>query len=109
MKRFGILVLCLMVVMGFHSMAVAKTLKIGTLSPLTGPYAQDGTDILQGAKTAASVFEKAGLLDENKKINQWQKIIGINNPLMLRPKRSKEIFKKSGKTIPRMGSQSLQL
>jgi branched-chain amino acid transport system substrate-binding protein len=60
MKRFGILVLCLMVVMGFHSMAVAKTLKIGTLSPLTGPYAQDGTDILQGAKTAVSVFEKAG-------------------------------------------------
>jgi branched-chain amino acid transport system substrate-binding protein len=60
MKRFGVLVLCLMVVMGFHSMAVAKTLKIGTLSPLTGPYAQDGTDILQGAKTAVSVFEKAG-------------------------------------------------
>ena len=60
MKRLGVLVLCLMVVMGFHSMAVAKTLKIGTLSPLTGPYAQDGTDILQGAKTAVSVFEKAG-------------------------------------------------
>jgi len=60
MKKFGVLVLCLMVVMGFHSMAVAKTLKIGTLSPLTGPYAQDGTDILQGAKTAVSVFEKAG-------------------------------------------------
>jgi branched-chain amino acid transport system substrate-binding protein len=60
MKRLGVLVLCLMVVMGFHSMAVAKTLKIGTLSPLTGPYAQDGTDILQGAKTAVAVFEKAG-------------------------------------------------
>jgi len=60
MKKFGILVLCLMVVMGFHSMAIAKTLKIGTLSPLTGPYAQDGTDILQGAKTAVAVFEKAG-------------------------------------------------
>jgi branched-chain amino acid transport system substrate-binding protein len=60
MKRLGILVLCFMVVMGFHSMAVAKTLKIGTLSPLTGPYAQDGTDILQGAKTAVAVFEKAG-------------------------------------------------
>jgi len=60
MKKFGILVLCLMVVMGFHGMAMAKTLKIGTLSPLTGPYAQDGTDILQGAKTAVAVFEKAG-------------------------------------------------
>jgi branched-chain amino acid transport system substrate-binding protein len=49
-----------MMVMGFHGMVLAKTLKIGTLSPLTGPYAQDGTDILQGAKTAVAVFEKAG-------------------------------------------------
>lgn len=60
MKRLGIFVLCLMLVMGFHSMVLAKTLKIGTLSPLTGPYAQDGTDILQGVKTAVAVFEKAG-------------------------------------------------
>jgi branched-chain amino acid transport system substrate-binding protein len=60
MKKIGIFALCLMMVIGFHSMALAKTLKIGTLSPLTGPYAQDGTDILQGAKTAVSVFEKAG-------------------------------------------------
>ena len=60
MKRIGIFTLCLMLFMGFHGMAVAKTLKIGTLSPLTGPYAQDGTDILQGAKTAVAVFEKAG-------------------------------------------------
>lgn len=41
-------------------MALAKTLKIGTLGPLTGPYAQDGTDILQGAKTAVAVFGKMG-------------------------------------------------
>lgn len=60
MKKFGILLLCLMMVMGFHGTVLAKTLKIGTLSPLTGPYAQDGTDILQGAKTAVAVFEKAG-------------------------------------------------
>lgn len=60
MKKFGILALCLMMVMGFHSTALAKNLKIGTLSPLTGPYAQDGTDILQGAKTAVAVIEKAG-------------------------------------------------
>lgn len=60
MKKVGILLLCLMMVMGFHGTVLAKTLKIGTLSPLTGPYAQDGTDILQGAKTAVAVFEKAG-------------------------------------------------
>ena len=68
MKKFGIFALCLMMLIGFHSMALAKTLKIGTLSPLTGPYAQDGTDILQGAKTAVSVFEKAGGIPGYEKI-----------------------------------------
>ena len=68
MKKIGIFALCLLMVIGFHSMALAKTLKIGTLSPLTGPYAQDGTDILQGAKTAVSVFEKAGGIPGYEKI-----------------------------------------
>lgn len=58
MRKSRIFMLFLVLVLGFHGMAVAKTLKIGTLSPLTGPYAQDGTDILQGVKTAVAVFEK---------------------------------------------------
>ena len=56
MKKIGIIVLCLTLILGFQGMALAKTLKIGTLSPLTGPYAQDGTDILQGVKTAVAVY-----------------------------------------------------
>jgi branched-chain amino acid transport system substrate-binding protein len=56
MKKIGILALCLTLILGFHGLALAKTLKIGTLSPLTGPYAQDGTDILQGVKTAVAVY-----------------------------------------------------
>jgi branched-chain amino acid transport system substrate-binding protein len=60
MKKVGILVLCLSLVVGLHGLAAAKTLKIGTLSPLTGPYAQDGTDILQGVKSAVAVVEAAG-------------------------------------------------
>ena len=56
MKKVGIVVLCLALFLGFQGMATAKTLKIGTLSPLTGPYAQDGTDILQGVKTAVAVY-----------------------------------------------------
>ncbi|MEJ2096811.1 MAG: branched-chain amino acid ABC transporter substrate-binding protein [Deltaproteobacteria bacterium] len=56
MKRVGIVLLCAALLLGFQSVVLAKTLKIGTLSPLTGPYAQDGTDILQGVKTAVSVF-----------------------------------------------------
>jgi branched-chain amino acid transport system substrate-binding protein len=55
-KKVGILVLCFALILGFQGMAAAKTLKIGTLSPLTGPYAQDGTDILQGVKTAVAVY-----------------------------------------------------
>lgn len=34
----------------------AKTLKVGSMSPLTGPYASDGTDIKNGAQTAIDVF-----------------------------------------------------
>ncbi len=56
MKKVGIIVLCLTLILAFQGMALAKTLKIGTLSPLTGPYAQDGTDILQGVKTAVAVY-----------------------------------------------------
>jgi branched-chain amino acid transport system substrate-binding protein len=56
MKKVGIFVLCLTLILGFHGLVLAKTLKIGTLSPLTGPYAQDGTDILQGVKTAVAVY-----------------------------------------------------
>jgi len=59
MKKLGILTLCVALMMVLSSPVLGKTLKIGTLSPLTGPYAQDGTDILQGVKTAVAVFEKA--------------------------------------------------
>jgi len=56
MKKVGILVLFLALILGFQGLAAAETLRIGTLSPLTGPYAQDGTDILQGVKTAVAVY-----------------------------------------------------
>jgi branched-chain amino acid transport system substrate-binding protein len=56
MKRFGCLILCAVLIAGLSGGAVAKTLKLGTLSPLTGPYAQDGTDIKQGVLTAVDVF-----------------------------------------------------
>lgn len=40
--------------------ALAKTLTLGTLSPITGPYAADGNDIVNGAKTAVELFKEAG-------------------------------------------------
>jgi len=60
MKKVGVLVLCLALVLGLSSLALGKTLIIGTMSPLTGPYAQDGTDILQGVKTAVAEWVAAG-------------------------------------------------
>jgi branched-chain amino acid transport system substrate-binding protein len=49
-----------MVVPFIMGTATAKTLKIGSMSPLTGPYASDGTDIKNGVLTAIQVFEEAG-------------------------------------------------
>ena len=60
MRKLGILVLCVVLIASFSGLATAKTLKIGTMSPLTGPYAQDGTYIVQGVKTAVKVFEASG-------------------------------------------------
>ncbi|BDQ34021.1 branched-chain amino acid ABC transporter substrate-binding protein [Pseudodesulfovibrio portus] len=37
-----------------------QVLKIGTMSPLTGPYAADGNDIRQGTEIAVEVFMEAG-------------------------------------------------
>lgn len=40
--------------------AYAKTLKIGSMSPLTGSYASDGTDIKNGVLTAIEVITEQG-------------------------------------------------
>ena len=67
-KLFVALVFSLMVVPFIMGTATAKTLKIGSMSPLTGPYASDGTDIKNGVLTAIQVFEEAGGLPGYDKI-----------------------------------------
>ncbi|CAM2057939.1 branched-chain amino acid transport system substrate-binding protein [Desulfovibrionales bacterium] len=42
------------------SSVAAKTLKIGSLSPLSGPYAADGSDIVNGVLAAIAMVEKEG-------------------------------------------------
>jgi len=59
-KLFVALVCGLMIVPFVMGTAAAKTLKIGSMSPLTGPYASDGTDIKNGVLTAIQVFEENG-------------------------------------------------
>ncbi|MEJ2154592.1 MAG: branched-chain amino acid ABC transporter substrate-binding protein [Desulfobacteraceae bacterium] len=62
MKRKMIILLVCALIAGPFLMgsATAKTLKIGTMSPLTGPYAADGNDIANGAKTAVAVIMAEG-------------------------------------------------
>lgn len=51
-----VLVLCLALAVT----APAKTLKIGSMSPLTGPYAADGNDIANGVRAAIEIVKKEG-------------------------------------------------
>ena len=62
MRRFvlAILVLTLGLTLSAVGAASADTLKIGSMSPLTGPYAADGNDIKQGVETAIAVFMEEG-------------------------------------------------
>lgn len=62
MNRKMIVVLIVVIALGplLVGTAAAKTLKIGTMSPLTGPYAADGNDIANGVKTAVAVIEADG-------------------------------------------------
>lgn len=59
-KLFVLLVSGLILVPFLMGTATAKTLKIGTMSPLTGPYAADGNDIVNGVKAAVAVVEAEG-------------------------------------------------
>lgn len=55
------LVVALCVLMALPAgMLPAKTLNIGTISPLTGPYAADGNDIANGVKVAVAVIQEEG-------------------------------------------------
>ena len=59
-KKFFLLVTGLLLIPFLCGSVAAKTLKIGTMSPLTGPYAADGNDIVNGVKTAVAVIEAEG-------------------------------------------------
>ncbi|SMF27526.1 branched-chain amino acid ABC transporter substrate-binding protein [Desulfovibrio gilichinskyi] len=61
MKRlFMTVLLSAALLMLGSGMAFAKTLKVGTMGPLTGPYAADGNDIKNGVLTAVEVFKANG-------------------------------------------------
>ncbi len=59
MKRILSTVLTVALLLG-AGQAMAKSLKIGSLSPLTGPYAADGNDIANGTRAAIAVIQSEG-------------------------------------------------
>jgi branched-chain amino acid transport system substrate-binding protein len=59
-KQFFMLVMGLMLVPFLMATASAKTLKIGSMGPLTGPYAADGNDIKNGVLCAIDVVNDEG-------------------------------------------------
>lgn len=59
-RKLSILVLGLILVPFLFGTVYAKTLKIGSMGPLTGPYAADGNDIKNGVLTAIKVIEDEG-------------------------------------------------
>ena len=59
-RVFSIVVMGLILVPFLFGAVSAKTLKIGSMGPLTGPYAADGNDIKNGVLTAIKVIEDEG-------------------------------------------------
>ncbi|GAB6908678.1 ABC-type branched-chain amino acid transport systems, periplasmic component [Desulfosarcina cetonica] len=59
-KLFVALIMALMVIPFLMGTATAKTLKIGSMGPLTGPYAADGNDIKNGVLCAIDVINDQG-------------------------------------------------
>ena len=62
MKRvfFKVTILALALCFVMATAASAETLKIGSMSPLTGPYAADGNDIANGVRAAIEVITADG-------------------------------------------------
>lgn len=60
MKTRSIILTALAICLAMAGTATAKTLKIGSMSPLTGSYAADGNDIANGARAAIDAIEKEG-------------------------------------------------
>ena len=67
-KQFIMLVMGIMLVPFLMSTASAKTLRIGSMGPLTGPYAADGNDIKNGVLCAIDVINDQGGLPGYDKI-----------------------------------------
>jgi branched-chain amino acid transport system substrate-binding protein len=66
--KLKLFILTIITAIFISSAAFAETLKIGSMGPLTGPYAADGNDIANGVRTAIAVIEDEGGIEGFDKI-----------------------------------------
>ncbi|AGW12968.1 branched-chain amino acid ABC transporter substrate-binding protein [Megalodesulfovibrio gigas] len=87
MRISRLVVLVLALCLGTAQFAWAQTLKVGSLSPLTGPYAADGNDIANGVRAAIKVvtaegglpgFDKIELMAEDSACDPRQAVAAAN-------------------------------
>lgn len=71
MKASKVLLIAALAMVLVPCLAAAKSLKIGSLSPLTGQYAADGTDIRKGVETAIAVWKAKGGVPGYDKIEYY--------------------------------------
>ncbi|MBW1650510.1 MAG: branched-chain amino acid ABC transporter substrate-binding protein [Deltaproteobacteria bacterium] len=67
-KKLKLFVLTIITAIFISAGAFAETLKIGSMGPLTGPYAADGNDIANGVRSAIAVIEDEGGIEGFDKI-----------------------------------------
>lgn len=78
MKAWKLLLVATLALVLVPCLATAKTLKIGSLSPLTGQYAADGTDIRKGVETAIAVWKAKGGVPGYDKIEYYPQDSGCD-------------------------------
>ncbi|GAB7080947.1 branched-chain amino acid ABC transporter substrate-binding protein [Megalodesulfovibrio paquesii] len=87
MRISRLVVLAMALCLGTAQLAWAETLKVGSLSPLTGPYAADGNDIANGVRAAIKVvmadgglpgFDKIELMAEDSACDPRQAVAAAN-------------------------------
>ncbi len=107
MKRFLVVFLALSFVLAATVAAsAAGPFKLGVLSPLTGTYAQDGTDILNGAKLAVAHwkealpgFDKIEILSEDSGSDGGKAVMAANKLINTKANAVVGAYA-SGETIP---------
>lgn len=106
MKKLGLFLLVAAFVLAMTGAAQAESFKMGVLSPLTGTYAQDGTDILNAVKLAVAHwkeklpgFDKIEIVSEDSGSDGGKAVMAANKLINAKVNAVVGAYA-SGETIP---------